>query len=300
MDKILEQLQGSFSLLSAKVFQWIDKVVLTVPNLILVAVVFLIGVKLIKYGKRGIQRLSKRSFPGKIGVQNLINNVGGVVLYLVLFLILLTILGLRGPVTTLLASAGVAGLALGLALQDPLMNLFSGIIMSVKHVFDIGDFIESNGYIGEVKDISLKTTVLRTLSGEEVNIPNKLVLQAPVKNFTTNGLRRVELVCGISYDENLEEVKKIAMEAVRPLAIDEAKRPVEFIYTHFGDSSINFQIRFWTNPVDVWHFLEGKSNAIIRLKSAFDKHDIKIPFPIRTLKIPTEMQENFIQNRTNK
>jgi small conductance mechanosensitive channel len=177
----------------------------------------------------------------------------------------------------------VAGLALGLALQDPLMNLFSGIIMSVKHVFVVGDFIESNGYVGSVQEVSLKSTVVRMLSGEEVNIPNKLVLQNPVKNFTTNGVRRVEFTCGISYADNLEEVKKIAMAAVRPLAIDTVVRPVEFIYTGFGDSSIDFQIRFWTNPADVWEYLDAKSTAIIKLKSAFDQYNITIPFPIRTL-----------------
>jgi len=283
MDKILKQLSNSFSLLVDKIFSWIDKVVLTAPNIILVLVTLLIGFKLIKYGKKLINNLSQRFFPGNVVIQNLVNNIGGVCLYVILFLTLLTILGLQGPITTILASAGVVGLALGLALQDPLMNLFSGIIMSVKHVFNIGDFIESNGYVGEVKDISLKSTVIRMLSGEEVNIPNKLVLQAPVKNFTTNGLRRVELTCGISYNEDLEEVKRIASDALRPLALENVKRQVEFIYTSFGDSSINFQVRFWTDPDDVWQYLEAKSTAIITLKKSFDENNINIPYPIRTI-----------------
>lgn len=283
MDSILSQLSDSFGLLSSKIYNWIDRAVLSLPNFILVLVALFVGLKMMKYAKKGVNRLAVRSFPGNIGVQNLINNVGSVILYLSLFIILLTILGLKGPITTVLASAGVAGLALGLALQDPLMNLFSGIIMSVKHVFVVGDFIESNGYIGVVEEVSLKSTVVRMLSGEEVNIPNKLVLQSPVKNFTTNGLRRVELTCGISYAENLEEVKRVAMDAVRPLAVDSEERPVEFIYTGFGESSIDFQLRFWTNPTTMWQYLDVKSTAIIKLKGAFDQHDITIPFPIRTL-----------------
>ncbi len=283
MDNIIDQLSSSFTLLVSKLYLWVDRVVLSVPNFILVLVALFIGLKLMKYARRIVDRIAVKSFPGNVSVQNLVNNVGSVFLYIVLFIILLTILGLEGPITTVLASAGVAGLALGLALQDPLMNLFSGIIMSVKHVFGIGDFIESNGYVGVVQEVSLKSTVIRTLSGEEVNIPNKLVLQSPVKNFTTNGVRRVEFTCGVSYADNLEEVKKVAMAAVRSLAIDSVERPVEFIYTGFGESSIDFQIRFWTNPDTVWQFLDAKSMAIMKVKTAFDQHSITIPFPIRTL-----------------
>lgn len=283
MDNIINHLSESFVLLGSKIYNWIDRIVLSLPNLVLVLVALFIGLKLMKYARKLVNKIAVKSFPGNIGIQNLVNNVGSVILYISLFVILLTILGLKGPITTVLASAGVAGLALGLALQDPLMNLFSGIIMSVKHVFVVGDFIESNGYVGSVQEVSLKSTVVRMLSGEEVNIPNKLVLQNPVKNFTTNGVRRVEFTCGISYADNLEEVKKIAMAAMRPLAIDSAVRPVEFIYTGFGDSSIDFQIRFWTNPADVWEYLDAKSTAIIKLKSAFDQYNITIPFPIRTL-----------------
>lgn len=282
MDSIINHLSLSMQLLTEKIYSWLDHIVLSLPNFILVIVCLLIGLKLIKFGKRLIRNVASKTVEN-IGVQNLINNIGSIFLYITLFIILLSILGLKGPITTVLASAGVAGLALGLALQDPLMNLFSGIIMSVKHVFSQGDFIESNGFVGSVQEVSLKSTVLRTLSGEEVNIPNKLVLQNPVKNFTTNGVRRVEFTCGVSYAEDLDAVKSIAMKAIRPLAIDTVERPVEFIYTGFGGSSIDFQIRFWTNPDTVWQYLEAKSTAIVLLKKAFDQNDITIPFPIRTL-----------------
>jgi small conductance mechanosensitive channel len=282
MENISIQLQEAFTLLIQKIFMWLDQVVLALPNLILVILALLIGFKLIKYGKRLMGKAAIRSFDN-VGVQNLVKNIGTVFLYIALFIIVLSILGLKGPITTVLASAGVMGLAVGLALQDPLMNIFSGIIMSVKHVFKVGDFVESNGFVGSVQEVTLKSTVLRMLSGEEVNIPNKLVLQNPVKNFTTNGVRRVEFTCGISYGDDLELVKQVALNALRPLALDTVERPVEFIYTGFGESSIDFQVRFWTDPVTVWQYLDAKSTAIMTLKAAFDKNDISIPFPIRTL-----------------
>ena len=282
MDNISSHLNESYQLLIDKIYLWLDQIVLAVPNLVLVLIVLLVGMRLVKLARKLINKLVVKSI-SNVGVQNLSKNVASVLLYIALFIVLLSILGLKGPITTVLASAGVAGLALGLALQDPLMNLFSGIIMSVKHVFKVGDFIETNGFVGSVQEVSLKSTVLRTLSGEEVNIPNKLVLQNPVKNFTTNGVRRVEIACGVSYADNLDKVKEVAIAAVRPLAIDTVDRPVEFIYTGFGASSIDFQMRFWTNPDSVWEFLSAKSEAIMRIKAAFDQNDISIPFPISTL-----------------
>lgn len=303
MNNLFDRFTESFSLISVKIFQWVDKMVLSLPNLILVLVALLVGLKLIKLANKLIARLVIKSVPKSKGVQNLVKNVGSFFFYIALGILLLSILGLKGTVTTVLASAGVAGLALGLALQDPLMNLFSGIIMSVKHVFDVGDLIESNGFMGEVIGISLKNTEIRMMSGEEVHIPNKLVLQNPVKNFSTTDLRRVDFTCGISYAEDLEFVKRVTMEAVGPLALNNIERPLEFIYTNFGDSSIDFQVRFWTNAQDVWQYLDAKSNAIMKVRSAFNEHNITIPFPIRTLdfgiKGGVSLEENISPNSRN-
>lgn len=295
----MAELSESIQLLISKLYAWVDQIVLSIPNLILLFITLFIGMKLIKIVRKLIRKISSRKIVN-IGVQNLVNNIAAVILYLVLLLLLLTILGLKGPITTILASAGVMGLAVGLALQDPLMNLFSGVIMSLQQIFNIGDFIETNGYVGAVQEVSLKSTIVRTLSGEEVSIPNKMVLQNPVKNFTTNGVRRVEVVCGISYGEDLKKVKQLVLDAIRPMAIDTVERPVEFIYTSFGDSSINFQLRFWTNPESVWHFLEAKSNAIIKIKEVFDEHNVVIPFPIRTLDFGIKGGENLSKMLSDK
>ena len=272
----------AYALILQKLAGWSDNLVLNLPNIVLAILVIFVSLRIIKVLRRVFSRMMIKSIQSE-SLRQLLNNVFSVVCYLLLFMLILVILGLQKPLTAVLASAGVAGLAVGLALQDPLTNIFSGAIMSVRDVFQIGDYVETNGYIGIVREITLKTTVVQTLSGEMVNIPNKMVLQNPIKNFTTNNSRRVQLDCGISYAENLEEVKRISLDAIRDLAIDTVERPVEFLYTGFGDSSITFMVRFWINPSTVYEFLEAKSNAVIRLKAAFDKHGITIPFPIRTL-----------------
>jgi len=276
------EIPNSIPLLSEKLNAWMDSIILGVPNFIVVILVALIGRKLIKLILPVVGKIVSKYFSSAV-LHNLISNVITIALYAILCIIILSILGLNGPVTTLLASAGVAGLALGLALQDPLMNLFSGVIMSVKNNFELGDYIETNGFIGTVQNVSLKSTVLRLLSGEEVNIPNKLVLQSPVKNFSTNNIRRIDINCGISYADDLESAKEIAMKSVQSLTLTSVERPVEFIFKEFGESSIDFQLRLWTDSSTVWEFLNTKSEAIILLKKAFDANDITIPFPIRTL-----------------
>lgn len=93
--------------------------------------------------------------------------------------IVLGILGLDRALTSLLAGAGVVGLAVGLAVQEPLMNLFSGILMSTKSLYNVGDLIETNGYFGKIKKVNLRSTILEQVSGEEVLLPNKSIIHPP-------------------------------------------------------------------------------------------------------------------------
>ena len=282
MENMSTFFTDSWKLILQKLEGWSDRIVLNLPNIILATLVILVGLKVIKITRGLLKKTIEKHIPNE-SLRQLINNVIAVFFYLLLFVIILGILGLQKPLTAVLASAGVAGLAVGLALQDPLTNIFSGAIMSVRDVFHINDMVETNGYIGIVKEISLKTTVIQTLSGEMVHIPNKMVLQNPIKNFTTNNIRRVQIDCGISYGENLAKVKKVAIEAVNEMALPTVDRPVEFLYTGYADSSITFMLRFWINPSTMYEFLEARSLAIMRLKAAFDANDISIPFPIRTL-----------------
>jgi small conductance mechanosensitive channel len=198
--------------------------------------------------------------------------------------IVLNILNLSDAVTALLGTAGVIGLAVGLALQDPLMNLFSSVLMSVKAYYQVGDLIETNGFFGKIKEITLRSTIIALPDGQEVVIPNKDVLQNPLKNFSHNGRRRIEIVCGVSYEDDLEQVRKVAIDAIENcgMNINETK-PVEVFFNEFGESSINFSLRFWKNVTAQKDYLSAKSEAIIALKKAFDENSISIPFPITTL-----------------
>ncbi|MGB0521711.1 MAG: mechanosensitive ion channel family protein [Flammeovirgaceae bacterium] len=183
----------------------------------------------------------------------------------------------------LLIGIGLLGLVIGLVFQNSMMNALSGALIAFRKPYKIGDLIESNDLMGTVEKVTLQHTHIKQLSGELVMIPNRMLIQAPLKNYSHLGSRSVELVCGISYVENLEEVKFIALEAIHRNVAFDANQPVTFYYQNFGDSSINFVIQFWIEQCGESDYLEAKSEAIIAIRNAFASKGIEIPFPTRTL-----------------
>jgi small conductance mechanosensitive channel len=220
-------------------------------------------------------------------IRGLIVNVAGIAVMIAGFFIALGVLGLDKMVTSLLAGVGIVGLALGFAFQDIASNFMAGIILSFRHPFRVGHIIETNGFFGPVESMSLRNTHLRQLSGQTVRIPNKDVLGSPLVNYSEVGERRVELTVGVSYGDDLEQVRRVALTAIEALPMRLAERPTELFFQQFGDSSIDFQVRFWIRYTREPDFLGARSEAVMAIKRAFDQEGITIPFPIRTLDFST-------------
>ncbi|MBR9921217.1 MAG: mechanosensitive ion channel family protein [Bacteroidetes bacterium] len=277
-----DQFNEAWKNLAEKMEGWFNALVVNLPNILLAVVVLVLSVFASRFVKKGVRRALKKTTNNGTVIGVLSNFVTAIFLVLMLFLIL-GILNLDKALTSLLAGAGVVGLAVGLALQDPMINLFSGILMSVRDYYKVGDLIETNDYFGRIQKINLRSTVIFSPQGQEVIIPNKEVLQKPLVNYSHNGKRRIDLSCGVSYGDDLEMVKDVALEAIRDNVDYNKSRPLELYFTEFGDSSINFVLRFWKDITAQGDFLSAKDQAIIALKKAFDTNGITIPFPIRTL-----------------
>ena len=278
----IKNLNEAFDKLLEKIGGWIDATVLALPNIVLAIIVMVIAGFASRYVRKYFSKLARR-FTKTETVVTLISSIGTVAFMLLVIFLVLTILNLSSAVTSLLTGAGVAGLIIGLALQDPLINLTSGVIMSVRDLYNVGDLVETNGYFGAIRQVNLRTTIVELNDGPVVTIPNKLVLQNPLTNYSSPGQRRAELACGISYGEDLERVKAIAIRAIEEQVNYNKEKDLEFFYTEFGDSSINFLVRFWLDQVGQAAQLQAQSQAVLALKKAFDENDIMIPFPIRTL-----------------
>ncbi|RMH62568.1 MAG: mechanosensitive ion channel family protein [Bacteroidetes bacterium] len=275
-------LTQTFNLLIDKLQGWLGALILALPNLV-AAVLIVIG---FAFAARLVRRLIVSGMD-RVSAYRQVNKLLGTIGYLGVLaasvFIALGILDLDKTVTSLLAGAGIIGLALGFAFQDIATNFISGILLSIRRPFTEGDIIESNGYLGTVADVNLRSTKLRTFQGPLVIIPNKEIFQNPLTNYSELGQRRVDLSCGVAYGDDLDKARRVALEALEGLDVRDPNRPVELFYNAFGDSSINFTARFWIDFRKQTDFLHAQSEAIMRLKRAFDEHGITIPFPIRTL-----------------
>lgn len=275
-------LEEGYTLITEKLEAWVNTAIEMLPNLAVALLVLILFYFISSIIKKYSGKLLHRVTSNKT-IVSLAETVLGILILGAGTFIALGILNLDGTVTSLLAGAGIIGLALGFAFQDIAANFISGILLSVRHPFGIGDIIDSNGYYGTVQKLNLRNTIIKTPQGQIVYIPNKEVYETPFTNFTKNGERRIDLQCGVSYGDDLEKARRITLEAINSLEHIDKDKGVEFYFEEFGGSSINYVVRFWVNFKTNPNFWSPRSEAIMAIKKAYDENDIMIPFPIRTL-----------------
>ena len=277
-----EQLNTSWTNLVEKLTGWLDVLILNLPNFLIALLVFILA-NWLSRNLHGWTNKYLKKIIRQPSIRGLVANVVSILTIILGLLLALSILNLDGTLQSLLAGAGVAGLAISLALQGTLSNTFSGLFIAIKDEINVGDYIETNDYSGKVVEIDLRNTKIKESDNNIVVLPNKLILDNPFKNFGLTQRIRTTISCGVGYESDLKKVEKIATEAIKELYPPNMGEKIEFYYTEFGDSSINFLLRFWVNAKENLTSLEVKSEAIIKIKSTFDEHNINIPFPIRTL-----------------
>jgi small conductance mechanosensitive channel len=286
---------SAWDLLVGKVLGWGRDFVLLLPNLA-VAVAVLIGFWLLaKLARNLLHRLLHR-----VSHSEQVNRVLGQVVFLALvttgLFIALGILGLQKTVASLLAGAGILGLALGFAFQDIAANFMAGIYLSIEHPFRAGHLIASKDIQGVVKRVHLRWTEIRTPQGQIVLVPNKQVFENPITNFSATGQRRVDLKAGVSYGDDLEKVRRVALQALEQMPSRKPDTEVELYFEDLSDSAVNLVARFWIDFTSKQSdYLRAKSEAIERLKKAFDQNGITMPFPTRTLDFAVKGGETLSQ-----
>ncbi|WP_339694408.1 mechanosensitive ion channel family protein [uncultured Roseivirga sp.] len=276
-------INDAVDIVSSKLKGWLEALTSMLPNIvvaILVLTAFYVLSRLVKAGTRKL--ISK--FSDQAAIIGLFSTIMALLTLVIGLVVALNVLQLTKAVTSLLAGAGIIGLALGFAFQDISANFISGVIMAFKKPIVVGDIIETNGYTGFVERIELRSTLIRTFQGLHVIIPNKDIFQNPFTNYTRTHTRRIDLEVGVSYGDDLDKVTAVVEKAVATNKYLVDGEPIKLVYEEFGSSSINFKVMFWIeyNPKKPM-YLEAKSEAIIAIKKAFGENDIMIPFPIRTL-----------------
>lgn len=192
-------------------------------------------------------------------------------------LVLITALAHIGiPMTSMITLFGTASLAVGLALQGGLTNMVGGLMILVFKPFKVGDWIENNGISGSVDEITIFYTEISTLDGTKVVMPNGNLANSNIKNFSTNAKRKLCIDFSVSYDSDIDKVKKILKNVIDKEKLVLKDEEVFIRLTNHADSALIFTVRVWTKNQDFWTL---KFNLLENVKKEFDKNKITIPFP---------------------
>ncbi|MGA9637447.1 mechanosensitive ion channel family protein [Flavobacterium sp.] len=276
-------IQDTLNMLWDKIGEGVSEIILKLPNLIMAIFIMVCFYFIAKMIKRILQNFLLRRIAQK-SIQNISGKIAFIVVILIGFFISLSVLGLNKILTSVLAGAGVVGLAIGLALQGTLSNTFGGLVLSFMHKIRINDYIETDEAKGFVSEITLRNVVLRQTDNNYVIVPNSKFVENSFTNYSISTRSRIAVKCYVSYDSNLDVVEDLVIRIINENFEQKEGETVEFFFTEFDDYSINFMTRFWIDMVKIKQEHTARHTAIKLIKKHFDAQGITIPFPIRTLK----------------
>ena len=197
-----------------------------------------------------------------------------IALKILLFLIVFSILGI--PMTSVITVLGSCALAIGLALQGGLSNIAGGLMILIFKPFKLGDYIEASSKEGTVKAITLFYTTIVTIDNKVIQLPNGSLSNSNITNYTANKTRMIDMIVSVSYDSNVDKVKKILLDIVNSEDLVLKDEPILARLKNHNESSLDFVLRAWVNTDDYWTvFYNLKEN----IKTEFDKNKIEIPYP---------------------
>lgn len=242
-------------------------------NILIAAAIFFAGIKLAKYVKTYLKSLMLKKEIDEL-IASFVANIAYVALVAFIVIAALNRLGIE--TTSFVAILGAAGLAIGLALQSSLSNFASGVMIIAFRPFKVGDFIEAGGVSGIVEGIQIFSTQMRSGDNKQIIVPNSSITSGNIVNYSAKDTRRVDMVFGIGYDDDIKKAKDILNELLnadeRVLKDPEAVVAV----SELADSSVNFVVRPWVNSADYWGVKFDFTEAV---KLRFDQEGISIPYP---------------------
>jgi len=271
-----------------------DKIVETITfwastyalKLVVAILIFLIG----KWIARKISKLIAKLLEKNNVDVTLISFLENLLYYTLLIVVVIAAVGQLGINTTsFLTIVGAAGLAIGLALKDSLSNFASGVMLILFRPFRVGDVVNVGGVLGKADKITIFNTILNTPDNQRMIVPNSAVTSNIITNVTANDTRRVDLVMGIGYDDDIPKAKELMTRIVGEDDRILSDPAPTIAVSELADSSVNFVVRPWVKTEDYWSVYFDLTEKI---KMAFDEAGISIPFPQRDVHLFTEGEES--------
>eukprot|EP01029_Cantina_marsupialis_P026962 TRINITY_DN739_c1_g1_i1.p2 TRINITY_DN739_c1_g1~~TRINITY_DN739_c1_g1_i1.p2 ORF type:complete len:283 (-),score=69.66 TRINITY_DN739_c1_g1_i1:2267-3076(-) len=251
-----------------------DMIGLYALNIAIAIVIFVIG----KWVAKKVADVAKKLMLKNEKIDaTLANFLDDIIYYVLIVVVVLTSLKQLGiDTTSFFAILGAAGLAIGLALKDSLGNFASGVMIILFRPFKVGDFINAAGVSGTVEEVSIFNTILKTPDNQKIIVPNGAVTGGTITNINAKPERRVDLLIGVSYDDDIKKVKELLNTIVKADERVLKDKDVVVAVSELADSSVNFVVRAWVNTPDYWGV---KFDLIEKIKITFDEEGVTIPYP---------------------
>ncbi|MEM8722044.1 MAG: mechanosensitive ion channel family protein [Cyanobacteria bacterium P01_G01_bin.39] len=301
MNKILDTIFQSIRDL-------IGNAVTVFPALITALIIIMLTRYAAQFAKKIATKIGRRTLKSK-SLQLLLRKSAHITTW-ILGIVLACVVAFPGlRLGDIIATLGLGSVAIGFAFQDIFKNFLSGILILIQRPFRIDDQIIVGDYEGTVEQIDIRTTQLRTYNGERVLMPNSEVFTSAVQVRTAYEHRRTDLAVGVDYNTSLPQAKNILQRTIEKVDGVLDSKPAEIDLVGFGDSSIDFIVRYWTNPRQP-QVRQTQTRAIMAIKEALDDADIGIPYPIRTLyyynqekyndDMPVDSQQTTANNKSDR
>jgi small conductance mechanosensitive channel len=253
----------------------IDMLVNYFPKILLAIITFFSGIWIINFLIKAIDNSMKKNNV-EVSLRRFLKSFMRISFKTVLIISVIAMIGV--DVSSFIAVLATAGFAIGMALQGSLSNFAGGILILFFKPFKVDEFIEAQGHIGKVESIQILNTILKTPDNKTVVIPNGILSNGVITNFTREKTRRIEFIFGVSYRDDIKKVKKV-LESIVKSDKRILKEPSYLIAVkELGESSVNFVVRVWVNGSDYWNVFFDMQETV---KLTFDKNKISIPYPQR-------------------
>lgn len=260
--------------MAARMKSWLPGMAEFGIRLLIVAVIVLVGMRVIRSAKKFLERTFER-MEMEVSLRKFLISLANAMMYLLLFLIAAEKLGFNP--TSLIAVIGSAGVAIALSLQESLSNFAGGIVILVMKPFKVGDYIVTSQMEGTVTNIGLIYTQLLTFDNKSVVIPNGGLANSSITNVTAEEVRRLDFSVGISYDSDLKKAKDILLQIAEdhPFSLHEEGRMPEVVVLELGDSAVTLGCRVWVRTENYWKL---KFYITETVKCRFDEEGVEIPY----------------------
>lgn len=277
LDSIEEVQQTAMQTLYEMLRSFVEHLPFLVGGIVTLVLTWVLAALITRFGYRLLKNWNKRD-----SVKDLIIRMLNIVIWVFGLLLSAIILFPGLTPSKALGGLGLVSIAVGLAFKDIFENFFAGILILWRFPFEKGDYIECEGLVGKVEEVMVRMSYIRETNGELTVVPNSFLFKNPVTVLTSLPSRRVILMTGVAYDEDVDNAVKVitaALEGCQSLTPD---KPIQVFPKAFGDSSIDIELAWWTEstPLGV---RKSRAEVVTAVKAALDSAGIEIPFPYRTL-----------------